>query len=130
MAQDPLQLRAQADAVMQRTADQLRTILETAAGQIDPFPTFPGTMFSNGIEVQGVGGSERGCVVVGEDGGLYELQIGVDADQLALGVSDPASTRHELRIPIEDLAPAEYASYAYNAIVALTNYAEQQPQQP
>jgi len=122
--QDPLQLRAQADAVVQRAADQLRTILETAAGQVDPFPTFPGTMFSTGIEVEGLTSSERGCVVVGEDGGLYELQIGVDADQLALGVSDPASTRHELRIPLEDLTPAEYAAYAYRAIVALTDYAE------
>lgn len=126
MTQDPLQLRAQADAVIQRTADQLRTILEAAAKQIDPFPNFPGTMFSTGIEVPGAGDSERGCVVVGEDGGLYELQIGIDADQLALGVSDPASTRHELRIPLEDLTPAAYAAYAYRAIAALTDYAEQQ----
>lgn len=125
MPTDPLQTRAQADAVMQRATDQLRELLEATARQIDPFPAFPGSMFSTGIEVDGLPASERGCVVLGEDGGLYELQIGLDADQMALGVTDPSSTRHELRIPIEDLSPAEYAFAAYRALVAATDYLQQ-----
>ena len=65
------------------------------AAEIDPFPPFPGSMFSYGIEVDpGAGGASgsagpegagRGCVVLAEDGELYELQIGLDVDQVESG---------------------------------------------
>ena len=59
MADDPLQHRAHADLIAQRAADQLRELLRTVASQIDPFPPFPGSMFSYGIEVEGIAAQDR-----------------------------------------------------------------------
>ncbi|MGE3413397.1 MAG: hypothetical protein AB7L91_14325, partial [Dehalococcoidia bacterium] len=65
---DPLQHQAHADLVVQRAAEQLRNVLRTVAAQIRPFPEFPGSFFSFGIEVEADEASGRGCVVLGEDG--------------------------------------------------------------
>lgn len=128
-AEDPLTQRALADAMVQRTADQLRDLLQQVAAAIDPFPPFPGAMFAYGIEVDppaggsGVAG-EVGCVILANDGALYELQIGLDQAQQAMG-GDPATTRHEELAPLQ-VSPAEFVGYAYRAIVAATEYRERQ----
>jgi hypothetical protein len=120
-----LRHRAHADAIVERAGAQLRELLHELAAAIDPFPEFPGSFFSYGIEVEPPQGeSERGCVVLGEDGELYELQVGSEVDQL--DTDDPATARSEARLPLEDLAPDEYVAYAYRAVGAATAYLERQ----
>ena len=96
-------------------------MLREIAGSFDPFPEYPGSFFSYGIEVEPPSGGGQaedapGCVVLGEDGGLYELRIGFEADQL--DTDDPATARSELRVPLDDLSPAEYVAYASRAAEA------------
>lgn len=119
---DPMQERAIADAVVTRAAQQLREQLKRIAAAIDPFPAFPGAVFAYGIEVEPVG-TEQGCVILGDDGGLYELQIGVDDAQAALD-AEQVGTRHEELVPL-DVAPADFVTYAHRAIVAATEYLQQ-----
>ena len=123
MADDPLQHRAHADLIAQRAADQLRDLLRTVASQIDPFPPFPGSMFSYGIEVEGIASQdpEHGCVVLGEDGELFELRIGIDMEQVASG-GDHVATRDEQRVPLEHLDPADYVAYAHHALVTAVEH--------
>ena len=120
-ALDPMQERALADVAVTRAAQQLREQLKRVAAAIDPFPVFPGAVFAYGIEVEPIG-TEQGCVILGDDGALYELQIGVDAAQAALD-SDQVGTRHEELIPL-DVPPAEFVIYAQRAIMAATAYLE------
>ncbi|MGI8553385.1 MAG: hypothetical protein ACR2PL_21770 [Dehalococcoidia bacterium] len=119
---DPLARKAQADLVIERAAEQLRRILHHAASALRPFPPFPGAFFTNAIEAEpdAAAGAQRGCVVVCEDGELYELQIGMDFDSIALtGFEDPVSLRKE-ELHKLDLHPRDYLVYAYNAISAVT----------
>ena len=130
MASDPLVHRAHADVIVQRAAEQLRELLHAVAAEIDPFPPFPGSMFSYGIEVDpGAGGASgsagpegagRGCVVLAEDGELYELQIGLDVDQVESG--NPLAMRSEERVRLDDLSPAEYVDYAQRAVAAAVEW--------
>lgn len=122
MADDPLLHRAHADLIAERAAEQLRELLKTLAGQIDPFPSFPGAMFAYGIEVEppDAGGDARGCVILAEDGELYELQIGLDEEQVEGG--SQVAMRAEERVPLEDLSPAEYVGYAHRAVTAAVEY--------
>ena len=73
MAGDPLVHRAHADVIAQRAAEQLRELLLAVVAEMDPFPPFPGSMFSYGIEVPPVegDGSALGCVVLAEYRELY-----------------------------------------------------------
>jgi hypothetical protein len=123
---DPLQHQAHADLIVQRAADQLRTLLQTLTAQIRPFPEFPGTFFSYGIEVDTGLASDEGRVILGEDGELYELQIGLDVSQVATG--DAAAMRSEERILVEGLPPATYVAYAHRAVTAAVEYMLAQPQ--
>lgn len=125
MTTDPLQHQAHADLAVQRAADQLRDLLKTVAAAIDPFPEFPGSFFSYGIEVdpQGELGGDAGCVILAEDGELYELQIGLDPEQAASG--DPVAMRSEQRLPL-DLPPATYVAYAHRAVTVAVEYLERQ----
>ena len=77
---DAMARKAQADMALERAALQLRQLLEEAAGQLRPFPPFPGAFFTNAIEVEAEAADspERGCVVVCEDGELYELKMNID----------------------------------------------------
>ena len=77
---DPLQTKAAADEIVERAAEQLGELLRLAATRLRPFPPFPGAFFTNAIEAEpdGAADVDRGCVVVCEDGELYELQMGVD----------------------------------------------------
>ena len=119
---DPMARKTQADLIVERAAEQLRRLLHQAVESLQPFPPFPGAFFTNAIEAEpdAAAGAERGCVVVCEDGELYELQIGVDFDGAALsGFEDPVSLRKE-ELHKLDLHPRDYVVYAYNAISAVT----------
>jgi len=114
---DPLAQKAQANAVVERAAQGLRQLLQEAVARLDPFPPFPGAYFTLAIEAEPDGAShpDRGCVVVGPDGELYELTIGLE---LPLGPGEPAdpiSMRKEEMTKL-DLHPRDYIVYAYNAL--------------
>ncbi len=117
---DPLARKAHADLVIERTAQQLRDILHTAVSQLNPFPPYPGSFFNYAIEVDpGIASSkDRGCVVVGKDGELYELIMRMD---FSGDDSDPVGMRDEDMKKL-DLMPDEYVILAYSAIKAVVEY--------
>jgi hypothetical protein len=117
MKPDPMQLKHEADAALERAADRLRAALQEATSRLDPFPAFPGAFFSYGIEIDapGVASPERGCVVLGADGELYEFEIGQDLPDFDLDIADPVSLRNEELKPLV-LHPREYVIYAYEAL--------------
>jgi hypothetical protein len=120
--EDPLLLKAQADNLLDRTALQLRQLLQEACAQLDPFPPFPNALFTNAIEVDPgpVASPEVGCVVVDEEGELYELEFGIDHESIELtGSWDPVTARKETKKKL-DLHPRDYVVYAYNALIAVT----------
>ena len=118
MTPDPMLRQAQADLILQRSADQLRQLVQEAAAQIQPFPPFPDALFTYGIEVEGglASSRDRGCVIVAEDGELYELLIGMSFSD---DMIDPVAARDETKRKL-DLHPRDYIIYAYNALTALT----------
>jgi hypothetical protein len=120
MADDHLEQRAFSDAIVERAAEQLRELLKRLVGEIDPLPPFPGSMFTYGIEVPPPAGSPLGCVIVGEDGELSELQLGLDNEAVASG-GDAVAARIEHLEPLE-LTSANYIAYAYEAAGAVITY--------
>lgn len=117
-ALEPLARKAQADIVLNRAAEQLRTILVDLVARLDPFPPFPGAFFSYGIEVEPEAAArvDRGCVILAPDAEFYELEIGVDMEGLdPSGYADPVAMRSEERKKL-DLHPREYVVFAHNAI--------------
>lgn len=118
MPEHPLEYKSEADAALDRLAQRLRRLLQEAAGELDPFPPFPGAFFTYGIEVEapGVDSPQRGCVVLAPDGELYELVMGQDVTALALDQTDPVAMREEKLEKLEDLHPRDYVVYAYNAL--------------
>jgi hypothetical protein len=122
MQNDPMAVKEAADEIVQRAADGIRDLLHGAVAQLRPFPPFPGAFFTNAIEAEpdGAADVDRGCVVVCEDGELYELRIGVDLESAALGgFEDPVSLREE-ELHKLDLHPRDYVVYGYNALTAVT----------
>ncbi len=119
--EDPLEFKYDADAVLERAADRLRTILHEAVSKLDPFPPFPGAFFSYGIEIEapGMESPERGCVVLGEDGEFHELKMGTEMPGFEMDITDPVAMRKEELKPLE-MHPQEYVIYAYNAIARVT----------
>jgi hypothetical protein len=119
---DPLARKAHADLVVERAAQQLREILRAAVASIDPFPPFPGSFYCYGIEVEpGVlQGPDRGCIVVGQDGELYEMIMRIDFS--AGDDADPVAMRDEEMKKLEDLLPQEYIVLAHQAIKAVVEY--------
>jgi hypothetical protein len=119
--EDPLELKYDADAVIERAADRLRAVLADAVARLQPFPPFPGSFFSYGIEIEapGVERPDRGCVVLGEDAAFYELKMGQDVPGDELDFADPVAMREEKLEPL-DLHPMEYIVYAYNAVAKVT----------
>ena len=116
---DAMGRKAQADLVLERTALQLRQLLTEAAYQLRPFPPFPGAFFTNAIEVEAAAAEtpERGCIVVCEDGELYELEMSVNfSDE----VTDPVQARDEKLTKLEDLHPRDYIALAYEALNRVT----------
>ncbi len=118
MSDDPLEYKAEADAALDRLAEQLRRLLREATAQLDPFPPFPGAFFTHGIEIEapGVDSPDRGCVVLAQDGELYELEMGEDVAALALDQTDPVAMREEKLKKLEELHPRDYVVYAYSAL--------------
>jgi hypothetical protein len=124
MSEDPLLRKAQADSLLERTAMQLRVLLREACSELDPFPPFPNALFTNAIECDpgGAADPERGCIVVAEDGELYELEIGIDHDSIEMtGSWDPVTARLETKRKV-DLHPRDYVVYAYNGLLAVTEH--------
>jgi hypothetical protein len=114
---DPMTLKHEADAALERSADRLRALLKEATARLDPFPPFPGAFFAYGIEIEapGVEGPDRGCVVLAPDGELYELQMKQNVPEFEFEAADPVALRDEDLEPL-DLHPREYVVYAYNAL--------------
>jgi hypothetical protein len=119
---DPLARKAAADLVIDRAAQQLRILLEEAAKELRPFPPFPGAFFTNAVEVslEGVERPDLGCIVVAEDGTLYELEMKIDFGEEFGDVIDPVQARDETLVKLEDLHPRDYVVLAYNALTQLT----------
>ena len=123
MPSEPLLRKAQADMAIERAAMQLKALLTEAAAELDPFPPFPNALFTNAIECDPgpIASPELGCVVVCEDGELYELEFGVDHESIELSGSwDPVTARSEVKKKI-DLHPRDYLVYAYNGLLAITD---------
>ncbi len=122
MAEDPLLHRAHADLIAERAAGQLRELLKKLVAEIDPFPPFPGAMFAYGIEVEPPAGAgdAHGCVILAEDGELYELRVGMDVEAVASGSA--LAIRSEERIDLDGLTPAEYVGYAHRAVAAAVEH--------
>lgn len=120
--------KAQADLLLERTALQLRRLLEEAAGQLRPFPPFPGAFFTNAIEVEApaAGSAERGCIVVCEDGELYELKMSIDFSEDA---ADPVAARDEKLTKLDDLHPRDYVLLAYEALTRVTEHLMERAEQ-
>ena len=107
---------------MERAAEQLRKVLHDVVAQLDPFPPFPGAFFSYGIEVEpeAAARTDRGCIVVGQDGELYEFEIGMDLEGMDPdGYADPVALRKEEMKKIV-LHPRDYVVYAHSAIGRVT----------
>ncbi len=109
--------------ILERAAMQLQGLLQEACAELRPFPSFPNAIFTNAIECDDGGMAadpDRGCIVVGEDGELYELEMGIDHESVELtGSWDPVTARKETLKKI-DLHPRDYLIYAYAGLVAVT----------
>ena len=114
---EPLASKAEADAIVERAAQGLRQLLQEAVARLDPFPPFPGAYFTLAIEAEPDAASQpdRGCVVVGPDGELYELTMGLELPPGPGEPADPVSMRKEELTKL-DLHPRDYVVYAYNAL--------------
>jgi hypothetical protein len=123
MANEALLRKSQADMVLERAAMQLQALLKEAVGELRPFPSFPNALFTNAIECEVDGGdAQMGCVVVCDDGELYELQMGIDHESIELMDSwDPVTARKETLKKL-DLHPLDYLLYAYAGLVAVTEH--------
>lgn len=119
---ESLARKSQADRVLERAASELEVLLKEASAALRPFPSFPNAFFTNAIECDPgpAGDPDRGCVVVGEDGELYELEFGVDHEAVELtGSWDPVTARKEEKRPLT-LHPRDYVVYAYSGLMAVT----------
>ncbi len=123
MANEALLRKSQADLILERAAMQLQALLKEACAELRPFPSFPNAIFTNAIECEIDGGDpEMGCVVVAEDGELYELQMGIDHESIELMDSwDPVTARKETLKKIE-LHPRDQLLYSYAGLVAVTEH--------
>lgn len=117
---DPMARKVQADLLLERSALQLRELLHEGAAELRPFPPFPGAFFTNAIEVEAAAADspERGCVVVCEDGELYELKMKIDFSEDA---ADPVAARDEELTKLE-LHPRDYIVLAYEALTRIVEH--------
>lgn len=111
--------------ILERAAMQMQQLLQEACAELRPFPSFPNAIFTNAIECDDGGMAadpERGCIVVGEDGELYELEMGIDHESVELtGSWDPVTARKETLKKI-DLHPRDYLVFAYAGLIAVTEH--------
>lgn len=115
---DPMARKRRADVIIETTAGELRELLLEAAARLQPFPPFPGSFFTHGIEIEGgcADSPERGCVILAPDGELYELELSIDFSD---GGTDPVAARDETLKKL-DLHPRDYIVFAYNALTRVT----------
>ena len=106
----------QTDALIQKTAQDLHEILADMASQLDPFPYFLGSTEVRAVEAEpgGVQKADRGCVVVCQDGELYEFTMKVQGGGAFDFEIDRDDSVKRLEMPPEDYIP-----YAYNGIKEL-----------
>ena len=109
-----------ANAIVDKTASELKQLLIKLASEIEQLPPFPGAMFTYGIEVEPPKSSDLGCILVGEKGSLYELILNFDDEALARDGA-PTETRNEELRPLEGDA-MEIIPYLHAAIEAVINY--------
>lgn len=123
MANEALLRKTQADLILERSAMQIQALLKEACDELKPFPSFPNAIFTTAIECDIPGGDpDVGCVVVADDGELYELQMGVDHDSIELMDSwDPVTARKETLKKLE-FHPRDHLMYAYAGLVAVTEH--------
>jgi hypothetical protein len=122
MQREHLRRKNQADAALERAAATIEELLKEACAGLQPFPPFPNALFTNAIELDMAPGAdpEVGCMVVADDGEIYELEFGIDHDSIELtGSWDPVTARKETKKKV-DLHPLEYVYYAYNALEKVT----------
>ncbi len=116
------------DAIFGEATDRLMALVGEAVRQLQPFPPFPGAIFTFGIEVEpdGVENASIGCIVVTEQGELRELQIGIDAEGLgAFGEADPVASRSEQLVEL-DLSARQRLILAHNGLLAVQRVLRQQ----
>ncbi|MBI3743526.1 MAG: hypothetical protein HY261_04485 [Chloroflexi bacterium] len=106
------EVKRTADGV-QRLADQLHETLVALAANLVPFPYFLGSTEVRAIEAEpgGVERADRGCIVVCDDGEMYEFIMKVQQGDLFDGGMgrDDSVKKVEMR-------PEDYIPYAYHAI--------------
>ncbi len=113
---DPWRARAVADAAVERTAQELRELVQALAQALNPFPGFQGMATLQAVEVPSAASADpnRGCVVVGPDGELYELVLRLIAAPPEMGGMDQVEELRALDLPLH-----EYIPYAHSAIQEL-----------
>lgn len=117
------QLR-QANALVQKTAEQLHEIVVQMASSLVPFPYFLGSTEVQAVEADpgGVQRADRGCIVICADGEMYEFTMRVQSPGPGL---DFTMDREDSVKPIS-LPPEEYTVYACNAIKEMAKLLEEQ----
>ena len=114
----------QSRETVQRAADQLHETLVELATKLEPFPYFLGSIEVRAIEAEpgGANKADRGCIVVCQDGEMYEFCMKIEApNDFDLGMDRDDSVK-----PVE-LSPEDYVAYAYHAVQEIAGLiAEQQ----
>ena len=103
--------------LLAETAQQLQEILEQAARDLRPFPSFLGMTTVQAIEVEpGIAAArDLGCVVVDPEGRLCSLEITAISGIAGMAEADQVEEFQPL-----DLSPVEYIVYASEAIALLS----------
>ena len=103
-----------ANASLEEAAARLRELLQEAASQLEPFPSFYGSLTVRAIEAEPPQSqsSDLGCVVVCPDGELYELEVNFNPSPL--GFSN--NMEREEKLTKLDLPALTYISYAHSAL--------------
>ena len=110
---DPQARLKEAEEAVQQTADRLHEVLVEMAARLDPFPYFLGSIEVRAIEAEpgGANKADRGCIVVCQDGEMYEFSMKIQApNDFDFGMERDDSVK-----PVQ-LPPEDYVAYAYHAI--------------
>ena len=113
-----------AQALVSKTAAELRETLVMMAASLIPFPYFLGSTEVQAIEAEpgGAARADRGCIVVCADGDMYEFAMKMQAPD---ATGDFGLDREDSVKPIE-LPPEEYIIYAYNGVKEIAGILEEQ----
>lgn len=108
----------QANASLEEAASRLKELLQDAAGKLNPFPTFYGSLTVRAIEAEPPRSQSNdiGCVVVCPDGELYELEVNFNPSPLGFS----SNMEREEKLTKLDLPPLTYISYAHSALAEVS----------